>query len=329
MKVFIGILISPNKPLAKLVRCIRSIEGQVRKPFTFDIKVIVNEPLGSIFDYDVRRRLQQEELDCEVIRTEGIGLAARGHNSVLDEFLSRKEYTHIMKIDYDDFYYPFAFQMIDLLLKKREVDFLNLCHLGDNLVYYKPSPDSPGTIEEFAEKQNLPVIEIVPGVALRSPFELRIDSEDLNPIFKMPYYYWDGISCPGGEITLIKSRKAVETMTEKGYRYLEIPNVSDDYTYMMYALLEHLRENIVFANTDCNEIYCYDMTGQSSTTRGSENEFTLDASRWAKDAKAAIANPEFEELRGIARQHFPFVQIQEQICNRKIKQEFLKKNWIE
>ena len=207
-------------------------------------------------------------------------------------------------------------------MKKREVDFLNLCHLGDNLIYYN------GDIEEFAKTQTLPVIEILPGLALRSPFSLRIDSEETNTVYKRPYLYWDGIHCPGGEITLIKSRKAVELMSEKGYRYLELPNVSDDYTYMMYAILEHLRENIVFANTDCNEIYCYDMTGEVSTTRGGQNQFTLDATQWSEEAKAAISNPEFEPLRGIFRQNLPFVSIQEQICDEEIKKDFIKKNWI-
>jgi len=102
--------------------------------------------------------------------------------------------------------------------------------------------------------------------------------------------------------------------------------VSDDYTYMMYAILEHMRGNLNFANTDQNSIYCYDMTEIGSTTRG--GEFTLDASRWPEEARKAIANPELRPLAGVARQHLPFVSIEEEIFDREMKIAFLKKNLI-
>ena len=321
MKVFVGILYTPHKSMAKLRRCIRSVERQTQKPFNFDLKIIVNASKQSDVQ-PVKKKLRKAGFDQEVIWTKGTGLAARGHNSVLETFLERKEenYTHLMKIDYDDFYYPFAFTLIDNLLKDREIDFLNLCHLGDNLIRV------PEDIKAFESTQMLPVAEVVPGVGIRSPFDLRIDSSGLHPYYRQPYYYWNGRDCPGGEITLIKSLRAVETMQSKGYTYLEIPNVSDDYTYMMYAILEHMRGNLNFANTDQNSIYCYDMTEIGSTTRG--GEFTLDASRWPEEARKAIADPELRPLAGLARQNLPFVSIEEEIFDREMKIEFLKKNLI-
>jgi len=321
MKVFVGILYTPHKSMAKLRRCIRSVERQTQKPFNFDLKIIVNAKKQSDVQ-PVKKKLRKAGFDQEVIWTKGTGLAARGHNSVLETFLERKEenYTHLMKIDYDDFYYPFAFTLIDNLLKDREIDFLNLCHLGDNLIRV------PEDIKAFESTQMLPVAEVVSGVGIRSPFHLRMDSPGLHPYYRQPYYYWDGRACPGGEITLIKSLRAVETMQSKGYTYLEIPNVSDDYTYMMYAILEHMRGNLNFANTDQNSIYCYDMTEIGSTTRG--GEFTLDASRWPEEARKAIADPELRPLAGLARQNLPFVSIEEEIFDREMKIEFLKKNLI-
>jgi len=321
MKVFVGILYTPHKSMAKLRRCIRSVERQTQKPFNFDLKIIVNASKQSDAQL-VKKKLRKAGFDQEVIWTKGTGLAARGHNSVLETFLERKEenYTHLMKIDYDDFYYPFAFTLIDNLLKEREIDFLNLCHLGDNLIRV------PEDIKAFESTQMLPVAEVVSGVGIRSPFDIRMDSPGLHPYFRQPYYYWNGKTCPGGEITIIKSLRAVEIMQSKGYTYLEIPNVSDDYTYMMYAILEHMRGNLNFANTDQNSIYCYDMTEIGSTTR--DGGFTLDASRWPEEARKAIADPELRPLAGVARQHLPFVSIEEEIFDREMKIDFLKKNLI-
>ena len=322
MKVFVGILYTPHKSLAKLRRCIRSVENQAQKPFNFDLKIIVNASKQN----DIRpieKKLRKAGFDQEVIWTKGTGLAARGHNSVLETFLDRKSegYTHMMKIDYDDFYYPSAFSLLHSILEHNsELDFLNLCHLSDNLLPFH------GDVEQLKLHQMLPVEEISPGAVLRSPFELRMDSPELHPYYKKPYYYWNGIDCPGGEITLIKSLRAVELMQSKGYAYLEIPKVSDDYTYMMYAILEHMRGNLNFANTDCNAIYCYDMTGETSTTR--DGEFTLDTSRWPEAARKAIANPEFRPLHGVARHNLPFVSIEEEIFDRQMKIEFLRKNLI-
>ena len=183
-----------------------------------------------------------------------------------------------------------------------------------------------GDVKQLSYTQLLPIERISPKVILRSPFDLRMDSSGLHPYYREPYYYWNGQSCPGGEITLIKSLKAVELMQSKGYTYLEIPKVSDDYTYMMYAILEHMRGNLSFANTDCNAIYCYDMTGEVSTTR--DGEFTLDASKWPEAARKAIADPELRPLHGVARQHLPFASIEEELFDRQMKIEFLKKNLL-
>ena len=68
------------------------------------------------------------------------------------------------------------------------------------------------------------------------------------------------------------------------------------------------------------------MTEIDSTTRG--GEFTLDVSKWPEEARKAIANPEFRSLVGVARQHLPFVSIEEEIFDREMKVEFLKKNLI-
>lgn len=42
----------------------------------------------------------------EVVRTESNGGAGKGHQSVLDYFLEREEYTHLIKLDGDDFFLP-------------------------------------------------------------------------------------------------------------------------------------------------------------------------------------------------------------------------------
>lgn len=320
-KVFIGVLFSPNRSTEKLIRCIRSIENQKEKPFNFDVKVIVNTDDSSVTQEVKSVLIENTITEHEVVETEGNGTVGRGVNSVIDTFWERRHegYTHVIKIDYDDLYYPYAFRQLGEIFDQYEIDHLNLCHLGDNLIRV---PKDMGQI-----KSHLPVMEIVPGTALRSPFGYRLQDPEMYQMYA-GHIYWDGVHCPGGEITLMESLKAIEVMRGNGYKCLEIPGIPEDYIYLLQTICEHQKGNLIFANTDCNEIYCYDMTGEQSATRGEGEVNTLDVSRWNPEVRDMIKDPEFESLRGVRRIDLPLASLPHTMCDEVAKKEFLLENLI-
>ena len=318
-KVFIGVLFSPKRSIEKLIRCVRSIENQIEKPFDFDIKIIVNTNDSSV-TREVEYTFKEQNITHEIIETISNGTVGRGVNSVFDIFLERKSegYSHVIKIDYDDMYYPYAFKLLDSIFKDYQIDHLNLCHLGDNLIRV------PHDLSQL--QSPLPILEIFPGVALRSPFNYRLQDRQMYQIYAH-HIYWNGEYCPGGEITLIESLKAIETMRELEYKCLEIPNIPEDYFYLLQVIIEHQKGNLIFANTDCNEIYCYDMTGAQSATRG-EDVNTLDVTKWKEEVQNMLIDPKFETLRNVRRIDLPLVSFPYTLCDEVKKKEFILENFI-
>ena len=94
MKFLTAVLTSGNQKL--LARALHSLEGQD------DVVVIVNT-----LDDDFYACLMRSEISTvyPIVRTESNGLPGKGHQSVLDYFLTT-DYTHLIKIDGDDFFLP-------------------------------------------------------------------------------------------------------------------------------------------------------------------------------------------------------------------------------
>jgi len=119
-----------------------------------------------------------------------------------------------------------------------------------------------------------------------------------------PYVFWNGEKIPGGEVTLCMTTKAVKA----NIRSLEGENRCDDYFFMLKAVAAHLRKEINFVSTDCNDIYVYDCT-QESITRGT-NDYDENLG-WPFDKNGLVLGElkrdEYKVLNGITRQHLPYV----------------------
>jgi hypothetical protein len=115
MKFLTAVLTSGNQKL--LARALHSLESQD------DVVIIVNT-----LEDDFFAELNRSEISTvyPIVRTESNGLPGKGHQSVLDYFLTT-DYTHLIKIDGDDFFFPGGHTAIrHTLCAKPYVDALGL-----------------------------------------------------------------------------------------------------------------------------------------------------------------------------------------------------------
>ena len=115
MKFLTAVLTSGNLKL--LGRALQSLESQD------NVVIIVNT-----LDDDFFAELNRSEISTvyPIVRTESNGLPGKGHQSVLDYFLTT-DYTHLIKIDGDDFLLPGGHTAIrHTLCAKPDVDALGL-----------------------------------------------------------------------------------------------------------------------------------------------------------------------------------------------------------
>jgi len=118
LKLLTAILTSGNLPL--LGRAIDSVKD------VDDVVIIVNT-----LDEDYVKELYRSEISTvyPIVRTESNGLAGKGHQSVIDYFLST-DYTHLIKIDGDDFLLPNGHhKIVETIKRNPSVDVLS--SLGD------------------------------------------------------------------------------------------------------------------------------------------------------------------------------------------------------
>lgn len=115
MKFLTAVLTSGNLKL--LGRALHSLESQD------NVVIVVNT-----LDDDFYAELNRSEISTvyPIVRTESNGLPGKGHQSVLDYFLTT-DYTHLIKIDGDDFLLPGGHTAIrHTLCAKPDVDALGL-----------------------------------------------------------------------------------------------------------------------------------------------------------------------------------------------------------
>ena len=287
-----------------LDRCLWSIGLQKE---VFDYDVIVNYNSTDKEYFDTVKEIVPEEY--ELIQTESDGFTGKGTNSCLDYYLKvykDRGYSHMCVIDGDDYYYPMAFDLINQIHDKSNFDFLSgMAHHPDSI---RPMPPQDGR-------------EVIPYLKGRWVWTF---ADTRLPVF--PHLFWNGQNIPGGEITLCLSTKAVDSHI----RCLEGANRVDDYFYMLKAVAAHLRGEINFVSTDCNDIYIYDCT-QEGITRSKENDFDPDRG-WPYDKAglvlSEVTKPEYKVLEGITRQHMPYVTMP-QVWFEQDKCEYLSANEIQ
>ena len=116
-------LILTSSKIDLLKRGIRSIEEQQPVSFKYILKIVVNTLDNNYYNL-VCKTIGDK---YEVIRTKSNGTPGKGHNSLLQIFKDRPEFTHMTMLDGDDMYYPCAFQQIEkMIIKFPDMDLLHL-----------------------------------------------------------------------------------------------------------------------------------------------------------------------------------------------------------
>ena len=147
VKYLVGILCSSN------IRLLRETVNSVINQINFDdyhIFIIVNT-LDEIFYQDVIREFgyNKHEKLKKIIRTESNGSPGKGHNSVLEIFYNNHNYENLIKVDGDDFLFPYAIERINNIQTEEKSDVITLvgnCIVSNTIFKYnkqiKIDPDT-------------------------------------------------------------------------------------------------------------------------------------------------------------------------------------------
>ena len=285
-RLAVYVLTYHNHKKEHLERCFWSIENQPTK-VEYDVIVNYNSTKPELFE-PLKEFVPEE---YTLIKTKSDGYTGKGTNSCLEHYLtnySDNGWSHMCIIDGDDYYYPMAFDLLDEIHEKSNYDFLSgMAHHVDSIRPMPPNFDDPRGKTECQYSEDRWIWSF---------------ADNRIPVY--PYVFWNGKQIPGGEVTLCMSTKAVQS----NIRSLEGPNRVDDYFFLLKAIAAHLRKEINFVSTDCNDIYVYDCT-QDSITRG-VNDFDEERG-WPFDKDGLVLNEveksEYRVLNGITRQHLPYV----------------------
>ena len=298
-------LVSPSVSLSHLERCLWSIECQSPVDFEYDIVIVVNS-----LDDKYTSEIEESFGDYDVFVTESNGKSGKGHNARYDVYRSiykERGYSHVMGIDGDDYYYPMALQCVNELEKRTRFDYLSgTCPFVDTIRPNPPHPQDP--------RISYPIGD---GLYLWSFFDQRLGSPQK--------IIWDGNSCPGGEPPLCLSNKAIEC----DLRYLDSIGLADDYPFLCQGISAHLREEMKFVGTDCNDIYVYDCLNEYSSSR---KEHVLDPDKgWPFDVdgilEEEIQKEKYENLSGVSVSDLPFESLP-QVWGGKEKGTYILENMI-
>lgn len=157
MKLLILILTSSKINLLK--RCLNSVKLQQSvKLFEYEIKIVVNTTRVGYYE-QVLKEITDE--DVEIIKTISNSAPGKGHNSCLNLFKERKEFTHFTMCDGDDTWYPIALQQLErMLIKEPDLDLVHLL-LNDRVHFenqdnfnYKQLKFNYKLISSFRENEN-------------------------------------------------------------------------------------------------------------------------------------------------------------------------------
>lgn len=113
VRVLVTILVSSD--LSRAIRCIRSCEIQKDHNLDYETHVIINT---------LDKEFESQMVDyCNwsgksFVITKSDGTPSTGKNSVFEIFDKKKEFTHLIQIDGDDFLYPTFLKHIERHLKK-------------------------------------------------------------------------------------------------------------------------------------------------------------------------------------------------------------------
>ena len=137
VKYLVGILCSSN------IRLLRETVNSVINQIKFDdyhIFIVVNT-LDEVFYQDVIREFgyNNHKKLKNIIRTESNGSPGKGHNSVLEIFYNNHNYENLIKVDGDDFLFPYAIERINNIQTEENSDVITLvgnCSVNNTVFKY-------------------------------------------------------------------------------------------------------------------------------------------------------------------------------------------------
>ena len=144
MKFLLIILTTSNEKLLKI-----SYESCLnQKHHNLDYHIIINvNSLNKNYYNDVITEFKN--FNVEIIQTQSNGKPGMGHNSCIDIFKNKLQYSYLIHIDGDDFLYPYAFHQLQkaISLTKNNNIYPDLLVLqGNDLISWYNNSDSTSDI---------------------------------------------------------------------------------------------------------------------------------------------------------------------------------------
>jgi hypothetical protein len=134
IKVLVAVLVSSDLPRA--IRCIKSCQSQIDYNLDYEVCVVINT-LNEEFKREMLDYCNWEGINIKLTKSDGT--PSTGKNSVFEVFDDRKEFTHLVQIDGDDFLYPTFLRHIERHLKKYPLtDVLGILPCDSIYVNYEP-----------------------------------------------------------------------------------------------------------------------------------------------------------------------------------------------
>jgi len=134
IKVLVAVLVSSDLPRA--IRCIKSCQSQIDHNLDYEVCVVINT-LNEEFKKEMLDYCNWEGINIKLTKSDGT--PSTGKNSVFEVFDNKKEFTHLVQIDGDDFLYPTFLRHIERHLKKYPLtDVLGILPCDSIYVNHEP-----------------------------------------------------------------------------------------------------------------------------------------------------------------------------------------------
>jgi hypothetical protein len=135
LKILMAVLVSSD--LSRAIRAIKTCQLQTDHNLDFEILVVINT-LNNEFMKEMVEYCEWSGIGYKI--TESDGTPSTGKNSVFDVFDQKKEFTHLIQLDGDDFLYPTFLKQIERHLKKYpNTDVLSILPVDSIYINHEPT----------------------------------------------------------------------------------------------------------------------------------------------------------------------------------------------
>ena len=303
MKVLVVALTSYDIDL--LERLITSIQNQYPVNFEYDTKIVVNT-LKKNYYKQVTEHFKNK---YEIIQTESNGHPGKGHNSVINLFKERTQYTHLIMIDGDDLFYPCAFQQI-IKAYDNNIDVLHLM-LNDYVTFidkkirHTKLNGKFKLYSSFDDEQNW-----WQNINVKNPFLIRVDL------------------CKTPSRMIFFSRKIFNADVK--IEYDEECTLYDDYLAFLSLCENHFNKSLNIATISNSYIYCYNALNPESASRQFKEKDTETEIFRRKALKYPLSLKNFGNEQDLDLKMLKFLKLETpNNYNLEKKKEFCNKNVIE